>query len=98
MHGTHPTVGTWRVDITSATVALPFASLGVCSSTLVECRSFSLLLGRAWLSPREQQRQLEVCGSLLEGSGAAVCASVLGPLLSSLADPGWCGRSREAGP
>lgn len=106
MHGTHPAVGTWRVDITPATVALPFASLGVCLSVLVEFWSFfccwvmhgsaSLRVAPSFLW--EQQRQLEVCGSLLEGSGEAVCESVLGPLLSSLADPGLCGRAHEAGP
>lgn len=54
MHGTHSTVGTWRVDVTSAAVALPFASLGVCPSTPVKYQSFSfLLLGRAWLSQSE---------------------------------------------
>lgn len=41
----------------------------------------------------EWQRQWEACGSLLESSSEAVCGSVLGPLLSSLADPGWCGRA-----
>lgn len=68
MHGTHPAVGTWRVDITSATVALPFASLGVCPSTPVECRSFSLLLGHAWLSQSERSALLPVGTAVTAGS------------------------------
>lgn len=56
------------MDVTSATIAPPFASLGVCPSTLVECRSFSLLLGYAWLSQSESSTLLPVGTAVTVGS------------------------------
>lgn len=36
---------------------------------------------------------MQVCGYLIKHSGEVLCAAVVGSLLSSLADSGWCGKA-----
>lgn len=76
--GHSPTAGTWRVDMSSATVALPFASLGVCSRTPVLFPCCCVAHGSA--SQRiaawglwGQQRWSEGRGYLLKRSAEALC-------------------------